>query len=102
MPGKRRFRAGLLFGLAVAALAFAYPSVFPTGVTLYDPARAYNTFVFFATEEDGPGQSFLIDMNGNEVHHWTRAGKMMVADVKSGLKFEVGVCGTKWQEMAVF
>jgi hypothetical protein len=73
-PVSRRLRAILLCGLAVAALALAYPRVFPTGVTLYDPARAYNTFVFFGTQEDGPGQSFLIDMNGNEVHHWSRGG----------------------------
>ena len=64
----------LLCGLAGGVLLVAYPRVFPTGVTLYDPARAYNTFVFFATQEDGPGQSFLIDMNGNEVHHWTHGG----------------------------
>jgi hypothetical protein len=70
----RRFRRGQLCGLAGAVLAFAYPRVFPTGVTLYDPAHAYNAFVFFATQEDAGGQSFLIDMNGNEVHHWTRAG----------------------------
>jgi Arylsulfotransferase (ASST) len=67
-----RFR--LLCGFAGAVLAFAYPHVFPTGVTLYNPAKAYNTFVFFAPLEDGIGQSFLIDMNGNEVHHWTRGG----------------------------
>jgi hypothetical protein len=65
---------GLLCGLAGTALVFAYPRVFPTGVTLYDPARAYNSFVLFATEDDGPGQSYLIDMNGNEVHHWLRRG----------------------------
>jgi len=69
-----RFRVSLLCGLVAAALAFAYPRVFPTGVTFYDPARAYNTFVFFGTQEDSGGQSYLIDMNGNEVHHWTRAG----------------------------
>jgi hypothetical protein len=65
---------GLVCGLAATALAFAYPRVFPTGVTLYDPARAYSSFVLFATAGDGPGQSYLIDMNGNEVHHWTRRG----------------------------
>ena len=74
VTASRRFRGCLLCGLAGAALAFAYPRVFPTGVTLYDPTRAYNTFVFFATQEDGPGQSFLIDMNGNEVHQWARGG----------------------------
>ena len=40
---------GLLCGLAGTALIFAYPRLFPTGVTLYDPARAYNSFVLFAT-----------------------------------------------------
>src|SRR6516225_68540 len=65
---------GLLCGLVGTALAFAYPRVFPTGVTLYDPARAYNSFVLFATGGDGPGQSYLIDMNGNEVHHWIGRG----------------------------
>jgi hypothetical protein len=52
---KRRFSMnkssirGLLCGLAGTALIFAYPRLFPTGVTLYDPARAYNSFVLFAT-----------------------------------------------------
>ena len=64
----------LLGGVAGVVLAFGYPRVFPTGVTLYDPGRAYNSFVFFAAQEDGPGQAFLIDMNGNEVHHWTHGG----------------------------
>lgn len=70
----RGFRGRLLAGLLGVTLAFAYPRVFPTGVTLYDPARAYNTFVFFAPQDDGPGESYLIDMNGNEVHRWSRAG----------------------------
>ncbi len=64
----------LLCGLAGAVLAFAYPSIFPTGVTRYDPARAYSTFVLFAPLEDGLGQTYLIDMNGNEVHHWAKGG----------------------------
>ena len=70
----RRFGAYLVCVLTGAVLAFPYPRIFPTSVTLYDPARAYNTFVLFATQEDGPGESFLIDMNGNEVHHWPRGG----------------------------
>jgi hypothetical protein len=72
--GRRRFFGCLFAGITGVALAFSYPRVFPTGVTLYDPARAYNTFVLFAPQDDGPGQSYLIDMNGNEVHHWSRAG----------------------------
>ena len=71
---RRGLRGCVLTALAGATLAFAYPRVFPTGVTLYDPARAYNTYVFFAPQDDGPGESYLIDMNGNAVHHWDRAG----------------------------
>jgi len=69
----RMVRRALLLGLAGAVLAFAYPRVFPTGVTLYDPARAYNSFVFFGTLEDA-GESYLIDMNGHEVRHWSYGG----------------------------
>jgi hypothetical protein len=65
---------GLLCGLAGTTLIFAYPRVFPTGATSYDPARAYNSFVLFSADVDGPGQSYLIDMNGNEVHHWKGRG----------------------------
>ncbi len=36
--------------LALAAL-LAYPSVFPTGVTRYDPARAYNCYVLFGATD---------------------------------------------------
>jgi len=68
---KRRFAVGLYWALAGAVITFANPRVFPTGVTLYDPAHAYNSFVLFGT---GQGQSYLIDMNGNEVHHWPQAG----------------------------
>ena len=68
---KRRFAVGLYWALAGAVITFANPRVFPTGVTLYDPAHAYNSLVLFGT---GQGQSYLIDMNGNEVHHWPQAG----------------------------
>ena len=46
----------------------AYPSIFPTGVTRYDPARAYNCYVLFCAPD---GKTRLIDMNGNNVHEWS-------------------------------
>ncbi len=46
-------------------------SVFPTGVTLYDPSRAWNGYVLFGSPD---GTSHLIDMNGNEVHAWPFLG----------------------------
>ena len=46
-------------------------SVFPTGVTRYDPGKAHNSFVFYATTNV---RSVLLDMNGNEAHTWPLAG----------------------------
>jgi hypothetical protein len=51
--------------------AVAEPSVFPTGVTVYDPALAYNSFVVFAAPDR---KTRLIDMDGNLVHQWDYAG----------------------------
>jgi outer membrane protein assembly factor BamB len=61
-----------LASLALLTLpALASPRVYPTGVTIYDPARAYNCFVSFS----GPdGITHLIDMDGNEVHRWPHPG----------------------------
>lgn len=59
--------------LAVAANALllfnagAAPGIYPTGVTRYDPARAYNSYVLFAGQDK---KTHLIDLNGNEVHQW--------------------------------
>lgn len=53
------------------AAANGEPSVYPTGVTAYDPALAYNTYVVFGAPDH---KTHLIDMNGNEVHRWDFAG----------------------------
>ena len=40
-------------------------------MTIYDPSRAYNSFLSFS----GPdGSTHVIDMNGNEVHRWPYVG----------------------------
>jgi hypothetical protein len=46
-------------------------SVFPTGVTRYEPERAHNSYVLFDGRD---GQTHLIDMNGNDVHTWDYIG----------------------------
>jgi hypothetical protein len=56
---------------SLAASAFGDPSVYPTGVTIYDPARAFNCFVTFGAPD---GKTHVIDMNGNEVHRWNHVG----------------------------
>lgn len=64
-----------LLGLAAVSLttvaAYANPSVYPTGTTIYDPAKAYNSYVIFSAPD---GKSHLIDMAGHEVHNWYKAG----------------------------
>jgi Arylsulfotransferase (ASST) len=60
-----------LAGLAVVASLPAGPSIYPTGTTRYDPARAYNSFVLFT---GGDNVARLIDMNGRSVHEWKDAG----------------------------
>ena len=64
----------VLLGLSVAAIgltANGYPSVYPTGTTRYDPAKAYNSYVLFT---GGDNTVHLIDLNGNSVHEWQDAG----------------------------
>lgn len=62
---------GIVLVNMVSGGAIALPSVFPTGTTLYDPKRAYSSYVLFSAPD---GNSHLIDMNGNEVHHWNKFG----------------------------
>ncbi|MEC4748446.1 aryl-sulfate sulfotransferase [Methylomicrobium sp. Wu6] len=54
----------------LAVTASASPSIYPTGTTRYDPAKAFNSFVLFT---GGDNIAHLIDMNGNSVHEWKDA-----------------------------
>ena len=67
-----RFHTWSLVGLAtlaaVAPPASAAPTVYPTGVTIYDPARTWNGYTVLsplATQA-----VIVIDMNGNVVKRW--------------------------------
>ncbi|SFC55875.1 Arylsulfotransferase (ASST) [Pseudomonas citronellolis] len=55
----------------LAAAVSAAPSVYPTGVTRYDPQKAFNQYVIFSGADN---RTHLIDMNGNEVKRWDRPG----------------------------
>ena len=57
-------------GAALSLSASAAPSVYPTGTTRYDPAKAYNSFVLFT---GGDNIAHLIDLNGTSVHEWKDA-----------------------------
>ena len=47
------------------------PSVFPTGVTLYNSKKSYNSFVLIDGRD---GMAQLIDMEGSTVHTWPYSG----------------------------
>jgi hypothetical protein len=44
-----------------------YPTIYPTGTTIYDPSRCWNGYTIFQAKELG---ALLIDMNGTEVKLW--------------------------------
>jgi hypothetical protein len=44
-----------------------HPTVYPTGVTMYDPGKAWNGYTIFPAADLG---ALLIDMNGGEVQLW--------------------------------
>lgn len=66
-----RFPMLLLSAALLAAGAHAAPSVYPTGVTRYDPQKAFNQYVIFSGADR---KTHLIDMNGNEVKRWDYPG----------------------------
>lgn len=43
-----------------------FPTIYPTGVTLYDRKKAYNGYTVYPSAKG----ALLIDMNGNEVRRW--------------------------------
>lgn len=44
-----------------------YPSIYPTGVTIYNPEKAWSGYTVFQAKELG---ALLIDMSGREVQLW--------------------------------
>lgn len=64
----KRLKFALVGLTALSPSAFAAPSVYPTGVTIYDPARTWSGFTVLsplATQA-----VIVIDMNGNVVKRW--------------------------------
>src|SRR5512141_1264666 len=47
--------------------SMAYPTVYPTGTTIYEPDRCWNGYTVFQAKETG---ACLIDMNGRVVNLW--------------------------------
>jgi len=64
----KRLLGVLVICTGAASMAHAAPSVYPTGVTIYDPARTWNGYTVLsplATQA-----VIVIDMNGNVVKRW--------------------------------
>lgn len=59
---------GAILLAALFSLAYAFPSVYPTGTTIYQPDKTWNGYTVFGTPNEFG--IVLIDMNGNEVRHW--------------------------------
>ncbi len=71
----------------LSAAAIAYPTIYPTGTTIYDPDAAHSSYILISDHADlgnhpsaavraqsvAPDDVRLIDMNGNVVHAWTVA-----------------------------
>jgi hypothetical protein len=56
-------------GVVLAAvIVLAAPSVYPTGTTIYDPARAWNGYTVLSPL--GAQAAIVIDMNGHIVKQW--------------------------------
>ena len=80
-----RFGASIVVSLIFTFLAFAAPTIFPTGTTIYKPDEAFSSYILIsdhttlgnhseaAMRAQGtvPDDVRLIDMNGNLVHSWT-------------------------------
>ena len=78
---------GILFLTSISTIALAYPTVYPTGTTIYDPEKAYSSYILISDHADLgnhpsaavreqseiPGDVRLIDMNGKVVHTWNVA-----------------------------
>jgi len=79
-----RFGASIVVSLIFTFLAFAAPTIFPTGTTIYKPDEAFSSYILIsdhttlgnhseaAMRAQGrvPDDVRLIDMNGNLVHSW--------------------------------
>ena len=44
-----------------------YPTIYPTGTTVYEPEKCWNGYTIIHALETG---ALLLDMNGNEVKMW--------------------------------
>lgn len=66
-----------------------YPSIFPTGTTIYQKEKTYNGYTIFPSAKG----ALLIDMNGNEVQLWAGLGGFPNKILPGG--YVMGTTGTR-------
>ncbi len=85
-----RLAAGILLSLTCGYRVRASPTIFPTGTTIYKPAKAYSSYILISdhaslgnhpdpqvrAESKVPDDIRLVDMNGTVVHTWKVAPNM--------------------------
>lgn len=57
-----------LFSLMSSENIFAYPAIYPTGTTIYEPGKVFEGYTLYHPE--ATFKILLIDMNGDIVHTW--------------------------------
>lgn len=56
---------------ALPLTAYAMPTIYPTGVTVYNPQKCYNGYTLIGPSWWNSGHStYLVDMNGNVMKEW--------------------------------
>ena len=99
MPRSHRaLTLGFVAAMLLLATARAAPSVYPTGVTRYDPAKAYNIFVLFSGAPPGDDKTYLIDMDGNEVHRWGHRGFRVACSTR---RWSAAPADTSWSSWPI-
>jgi len=72
LPVRIKLLASIMLLVILSAFVMKGPRTFPTGVTVYKPEKAYNSFTLFSARD---GKTHLIDMNGSDVHQWSYVGQ---------------------------
>ncbi|MGD9902525.1 MAG: aryl-sulfate sulfotransferase [Vicinamibacterales bacterium] len=70
--GVPRVLGGLAVVVGAGVLLQGYPSVYPTGTTIYEPGRTWSGYTVFGTPAEKG--AVVVDMNGREVKRWPEVG----------------------------
>jgi hypothetical protein len=84
MKGRRQVSGMSILMIVVTSLvvplfayqdSYAYPTVYPTGTTIYEVGKTFNGYTLFRIKV--PNRILLIDMDGEVVHSWEHGNQFM-------------------------